>query len=202
MSKGMNKTMGKRTWRQWWSWTKVEVDEYAYRHAQVGKISSVFLISGASTLLWNPPMSPNAALDGEGVDVGVEESSPKLATSEVVAANSSIVAMDMSPLSVMSNTLYLKLNCFGVAEGPRGMFLGLQMDGVVKVARLRAWRRARWRWAKHRSRRWRWMWRRPMQRWPRQRSWSIQNNTMLGHLYRMSFKQGVDGSWDLNIITS
>jgi hypothetical protein len=67
-------------------------------------------------------MSADAAGDGEAVGAGVEEESPKLAPSDLLAATSTIAAVDKSPLGVMSNTLCLKLGRFGVEECPGVIF--------------------------------------------------------------------------------
>lgn len=76
------------------------------------------------------------------MDTGVEEESPKLVASNLVVANSTITAIDRFPLSVISNTLCLKLRHFWVEEGLGGM-LGHHMDGQAKAKRL-GWRRPRW----------------------------------------------------------
>jgi hypothetical protein len=71
-------------------------------------------------------MSADATGDGEALGAGVEEESPKLAPSDLLAATSTIAAVDKSPLGVMSNTLCLKLGRFGVEEGPGAIFEGDQ----------------------------------------------------------------------------
>jgi len=67
-------------------------------------------------------MSADAAGDGKALGAGVEEESPKLAPSDLLAATSTIAAVDKSPLGVMSNTLCLKLGRFGVEECPGAIF--------------------------------------------------------------------------------
>lgn len=67
------------------------------------------------------------ATSTEGMDIGVEEESPKLAASDLVVVKSNIAAEEGSPLCVMSNTLSLKMGCFGVEEVAGGI-LGWYMD--------------------------------------------------------------------------
>jgi hypothetical protein len=76
-------------------------------------------------------MSADATGDGEALGAGVEEESPKLAPSDLLAATSTIAAVDKSPLGVMSNTLCLKLGRFGVEECPGAIFEGDQ-GGIAR----------------------------------------------------------------------
>lgn len=63
----------------------------------VGMTSVSVPTSGASTMVWEPPMSTNATCT-KGVDVGVEEESPKLDALDLVATKSRIAAIGCSPL--------------------------------------------------------------------------------------------------------
>jgi hypothetical protein len=94
-------------------------------------------------------MSADAVGDGEALGAGVEEESPKLAPSDLLAATSTIAAVDKSPLGVMSNTLCLKLGRFGVEECPGAIFeanpkdAGQRGKGRPRATRQEGQRRAK-----------------------------------------------------------
>src|ERR1700738_1951236 len=88
-------------------------------------------------------MSADASGDGEALGAGVEEESPKLAPSDLLAATSTIVAVDKSPLGVMSNTLCLKLGRFGVEECSGAIFEG-EEGGTARQGQGRPAKEGQW----------------------------------------------------------